>query len=215
MRTTAKLRFFQTAPLKVRRYARLVIGMPAKQAVGTLDVMPSPACTALSKLIKSAIANAENNNGLSADDLVIETLTVDQGPTAKRFQPVSRGRAFPILKRSSHVTVVLNTVEEIKSGREAASKAKGRKRVTSKARKEARQEAIKRQQEERAAKTRKARRAPKAEAPKKSPVAKPTSAKPVDSEKAVAQERPKSKPSKAAKGAGKTKSKEGGEDKKE
>lgn len=177
MRTMARIRFFQTAPLKVRRYARIVIGMPAKQAASTLSVMPSPACHALRKLIQSAIANAENNNGLSADDLIVEALTVDQGPTMKRFQPVSRGRAFAILKRSSHVTVVLNTAEKILEGREAARNAKRAKRVTSKARKEARAEAIRRMQEERVAKTKRTRRAPKpatkvaaqpkAEAPKK------------------------------------------------
>jgi large subunit ribosomal protein L22 len=99
-------------PLKVRRVAKLVIGKPVEQATNILALDTHAASPVLSKVIKSAVANATNNEGADEDRLVVKTVMIDQGKTLKRFRPRSRGRADTILKRVSHITVV---VEEASS----------------------------------------------------------------------------------------------------
>ncbi|GEM_PF-173304 len=108
MKTYARLRHFGVPALKVRRYGRTIKGEPVVRALAILDLQPSPTCQALGKLLRSAIANAQNNNQLSPEVLVVSNVTADQGPTMKRIRPRARGRAYRVLKRSSHVTIELD-----------------------------------------------------------------------------------------------------------
>ncbi len=94
-------------PRKARRVVDTVRGMKVEEALAVLQFMPSPAASAVAKVIKSAAANAENNYQTPAPALRIVAIHADEGRTLKRFRPQSRGRISPILKRSSHVTVLV------------------------------------------------------------------------------------------------------------
>jgi large subunit ribosomal protein L22 len=85
-----------------------VRGRPVVEALALLRFMPQAAAQDVAKVVKSAVANAEQNNHMSAEDLVISRIMADEGPTMKRFRPRSHGRSSPILKRSSHITVVVD-----------------------------------------------------------------------------------------------------------
>lgn len=107
---TAKLRFLHMSPRKVRLVADMVRGQQVNTALVTLRFTPRFAAKPLEKLLKSAVANftnLEGNEGANVDDLVVKHLCVDEGPTMKRFRPRAQGRASRILKRSSHVTLVI------------------------------------------------------------------------------------------------------------
>lgn len=93
------------SPRKVRLVVDMVRGKKVNEALVILSFVPKPAAKALSKVIKSAAANAENNFQMSPDDLEIIDICADQGHTLRRYRPKSRGRISPILKRSSHITV--------------------------------------------------------------------------------------------------------------
>jgi large subunit ribosomal protein L22 len=114
MKAVARLRHFGVPPLKVRRYARTIKGKDAMRAVSILDLQPSPTCQTLAKLLRSAIANAQNNLELSPDSLEVSNVLVDQGPTMKRIRPRARGRAFRVLKRSCHVTIELDVKKSLR-----------------------------------------------------------------------------------------------------
>lgn len=114
MKAVARLRHFGVPPLKVRRYARTIKGQDAMRAVSILDLQPSPTCQTLSKLLKSAIANAQNNLELAPESLEVSNVLVDQGPTMKRIRPRARGRAFRVLKRSCHVTIELDLKKSLR-----------------------------------------------------------------------------------------------------
>lgn len=103
----AILRDLRMTPLKVRRVAKLVMGKPVVEAQDILALDTHIASPILAKVIKSAAANATNNEGLNEDRLVVKTIMIDKGKTLKRFIPRSRGRADQILKRMSHITVVV------------------------------------------------------------------------------------------------------------
>ncbi|MDZ4185044.1 MAG: 50S ribosomal protein L22 [Desulfuromonadales bacterium] len=107
MEARATLRYLRAAPRKVRLVADLVRGKRVEEALGALRFTPKAASAPIKKLLESAVANAENNHGIDIDGLWIRELRVDEGPTLKRFRPRAQGRAFPIMKRTSHVTVVL------------------------------------------------------------------------------------------------------------
>ena len=107
MEVTAKLRRLRMAPRKVRLVAGLVRRMPVRQAETQLKFLNKAAARPVLKLLQSAIANAENNFKLNADDLWINHLTVDGGMTIKRFRPRAHGRAGMIRKRTSHITLIL------------------------------------------------------------------------------------------------------------
>jgi len=92
---------------KVRRYVDMVRGKKVDEALVVLRFMPSPGARAVAKVVKSAAANAENNFQIASPSLRIVAAYVDEGRTLKRFRPQSRGRISPILKRSSHVTVLV------------------------------------------------------------------------------------------------------------
>ena len=97
----------RVSPKKVRIIARNFSGKEARSALNSLKFVQKKAAVPLSKVIKSAIANAENNKQLKGQELVIKAIMVDEGPTLKRIRPVSRGAAHQILKRTSQIKVVL------------------------------------------------------------------------------------------------------------
>jgi large subunit ribosomal protein L22 len=104
---TAVLRFVRVSPLKVRKIVGAVKGKPVEAGLDALKFMPQKSAAVLSKVIRSAVANADNNHGIDVDNLIIQNITADQGPTLKRFKARARGRGTRILKRTSHITVTL------------------------------------------------------------------------------------------------------------
>jgi large subunit ribosomal protein L22 len=107
----AKLRFAGFSAQKARLVIDLVRGKPAVEAMNSLKFMPQGAARKVSKLLASAVANAEENFGISRDDLVVYRITADEGPTRKWRRFGARGRFKPILRRTSHITVVLRERE--------------------------------------------------------------------------------------------------------
>src|SRR5215813_10923018 len=101
------------SPTKARRVVNLVRGLPAKDALTVLQFAPQAASTPVYKVLASAIANAENNERLDPDSLLVAEAFVDEGPTMKRFRPRAQGRAYRIRKRTSHITVVVAPHEDI------------------------------------------------------------------------------------------------------
>lgn len=103
----AVLRDLRMTPLKVRRVANLVKGKPVVEAQNILLLDTHIASPILSKVIKSAAANAVNNEGADEDKLMVSTIMIDKGKSLKRYRPRSRGRADTIIKRMSHITVIV------------------------------------------------------------------------------------------------------------
>ncbi|WP_127783982.1 50S ribosomal protein L22 [Rhodococcus sp. X156] len=101
----AKARYVRVTPMKARRVVELIKGRPAAEALAVLRFAPQAASEPVAKVLASAVANAENNLGLDPATLVVSTAFVDEGPTLKRFQPRAQGRAFRIRKRTSHITI--------------------------------------------------------------------------------------------------------------
>ncbi len=95
-------------PRKTRLILTRLPGLTVDQALALLRYLQSPNARSISKVVLSAAANAENNFDLDVDDLVIKRAYADEGPTQRRFRPRSRGRVSPILKRSSHITIILD-----------------------------------------------------------------------------------------------------------
>ena len=106
-RATAK--YVRISPFKVRIVLDIIKGKPVTEAVAILENTPKAASEPLLKLVNSAIANAENNMNLARNDLFIAECYADEGPTLKHIQAVSKGRAYRINKRTSHITVVLDS----------------------------------------------------------------------------------------------------------
>jgi large subunit ribosomal protein L22 len=100
------------SPRKVRPVIELVQGKRIDEALDLLKFTPTPTAKAVAKVVKSAAANAENNFQLTPADLKIIKIFADEGRTMKRYRPVARGRVHPILKRSSHITVIVAEEEE-------------------------------------------------------------------------------------------------------
>lgn len=107
MEVQAILKNFRMSPQKVREVVRQVQGLPALQALAVLNVVPRKSARAVAKTLKSAIANAENNHGLKPDALVVKYAFAQTAGQFKRFQPKARGSAGPIIKRNSHIKIVL------------------------------------------------------------------------------------------------------------
>ena len=108
----AHARYVRTAPRKARLVMDHIRGKRVGDARSILSHTPRAAATDIAKLLESAIANAENNFELDPDDLTIHRAYVDEGPTIKRFRPRAQGRATPIHKRTSHMTITLTTKDE-------------------------------------------------------------------------------------------------------
>lgn len=107
MEAKAIARHIRIAPRKIRVVIDLIRGKNIGEAYAILKYTPKVGAEVLLKVLQSAIANAENNFNMNSDKLYVAAAYVDQGPTLKRIHPRSRGQAFKILKRSSHVTVVV------------------------------------------------------------------------------------------------------------
>jgi large subunit ribosomal protein L22 len=107
MATTAKLRQARITPQKARLVADQIRGLPVDKAINLLTFSNKKAAALIKKVLQSAIANAEHNDGADVDELKVKTIMVDEGPIMKRFMPRARGRANQIFKRTSHVTVVV------------------------------------------------------------------------------------------------------------
>jgi len=107
----ATARYVRIAPRKVRVVVDQIRGKGVEEALATLAFTPKVASPVIAKVLKSAVANAENNFDMDRDRLFVSEAFVDQGPTMKRGHPRYRGQVFPILKRSSHITVVVRERE--------------------------------------------------------------------------------------------------------
>ncbi len=107
LQQTAKLNYLHIAPRKVRLIANTIRGLTVSEAEAQLLLRPQRSAKPLLKLLRSAIANAKNNQKLNLNELVISAIRVDEGPMLKRFLPRAMGRATPIHKKMSHVTLVL------------------------------------------------------------------------------------------------------------
>jgi ribosomal protein L22 len=108
----ASARYVRVAPRKARLIADQVRGLHIEQARALLAFSPRTAAEDIHKLINSAAANAENNHDLIGDEMRITSITVDEGPTLRRYRPRALGRATPINKRTSHIAVALTPVED-------------------------------------------------------------------------------------------------------
>jgi ribosomal protein L22 len=108
----ASARYVRIAPRKARLIADQVRGMHIEKARALLQFSPRSAAEDIQKLIDSAASNAENNHDLIGDEMKIASITVDEGPTLKRYRPRAQGRATPIHKRTSHIAVALTPVED-------------------------------------------------------------------------------------------------------
>ena len=124
----AKARFVRVSASKARRVIDLVRGKPVAEALDILRWAPQAASLPVAKAIASAAANAQNNNGLDPSTLVVATLTADEGPTAKRIRARAQGRAFRIRRRTSHITVVVESRprRDERGGRSASATRKRR-----------------------------------------------------------------------------------------
>ena len=122
MEVTASLQQYRQSPRKVRLIADLIRGKRVSDALLELDFMVKRGAAPMKKLLSSAVANAENNFKLTRDTLVVKKITVDGGVTMKRSMPRAFGRAYPIHKRTSHITIILDEgVAKIKKSKRAPS----------------------------------------------------------------------------------------------
>ncbi|WP_331271897.1 50S ribosomal protein L22 [Motilibacter aurantiacus] len=108
----ATARYVRMSPTKVRRVIDLIRGMDAEQALNVLRFAPQAASEPVGKVLASAMANAENNKQLDRATLRVSQAYADEGPTLKRFRPRAQGRAYRIRKRTSHITVVVESVQQ-------------------------------------------------------------------------------------------------------
>jgi large subunit ribosomal protein L22 len=106
----AVARHVRISPMKARRVVDLVRGLPAKEALTVLQFAPQAASEQVYKVLASAVANAENNERLDPDSLLVRAAFVDEGPTLKRFRPRAQGRAYRIRKRTCHITIEVESV---------------------------------------------------------------------------------------------------------
>jgi len=108
MEARAKARYVRVTPRKEGRVVDLISGMPAEEARAVLAFAPQSASDPVGKVLASAIANAEHAQQLDASSLVVSRAWVDEGPTLKRFRPRAQGRGYRIMKRTSHITVIVS-----------------------------------------------------------------------------------------------------------
>jgi large subunit ribosomal protein L22 len=131
MQVRSTYRFARISAFKAREVTREIQGLPASDALSLLRFVPKKAAGLVRKTLASAVANAENNNNLNVENLVIQEAVVGEGPTAKRFQPKARGSAGPIRKRTSHIKIILTDEIEIKR-REKRDRKKSKKSSSTK-----------------------------------------------------------------------------------
>ncbi|MFV0338536.1 MAG: 50S ribosomal protein L22 [Chthoniobacterales bacterium] len=124
MQVRSIYKYARISPFKVRQVTREIQGLPATDALDVLRFTPRKAATLITKTLRSAIANAENNNNVSVESLVVKEAVAGEGPTLKRIRPRARGSASPIHKRSSHIQIILTDEIEIKRREDTNSKKK-------------------------------------------------------------------------------------------
>lgn len=107
MEVAARLRFARVSPQKCRLVADQIRGLPVERALQILSFSPKKAAGLVKKVLESAIANAEHNEGADIDELKVSRIFVDEGPVMKRIEARAKGRANRILKRTSHITVLV------------------------------------------------------------------------------------------------------------
>lgn len=105
MEVQAKLKFARISAQKCRLVADQIRGLPVEQAINLLTFSNKKAAVLIKGVLNSAVANAEHNDGMDVDSLIVSTIFVDEGPTMKRFEARAKGRGNRILKRTSHITV--------------------------------------------------------------------------------------------------------------
>ena len=107
MHVTATAKYLRGSTRKARLVTQVIKGRPVEEASAMLRFMPQKAARDVARVLGSAIANAENNYNLSADELVVADAIANEGPTIKRWRPRAQGRAFPIHKPMTHITIVV------------------------------------------------------------------------------------------------------------
>jgi large subunit ribosomal protein L22 len=111
VRVSATAKYIRRSTRKTRLVTAAIVGKPVEEATAILRFMPQAAARDVAKVLKSAAANAENNHDLAPDELWVADAIANEGPTIKRFRPRAQGRAFPIHKPMTHVTVVVENRE--------------------------------------------------------------------------------------------------------
>jgi large subunit ribosomal protein L22 len=127
MEAVARVRHIRVTPMKARRVVNLIRGKQASEAMAILKFAPQQASEPIYKLVQAAVANAKvlaskENLALDEEDLIVSRAFVDEGTTLKRFMPRAQGRAFKILKRTSHITIVVATPDELVSNKVSAER---------------------------------------------------------------------------------------------
>src|SRR6185312_8931447 len=133
MEVQSTYRYAKISPFKAREVTRAIQGLPVSAALDVVAFSPKKAAAMISKTLKSAVANAENNANLRVDGLVVKEAVAGEGPTMKRMMPRARGSGSGILKRTSHIRIILTDEIEIKTrdkkkGQKKKPKTAGRKR---------------------------------------------------------------------------------------
>jgi large subunit ribosomal protein L22 len=118
----ARASLVNVTPMKARRVIDLIRNKPASDALAVLKFAPQAASEPVAKVLASAIANAEHNFQLDPETLIVSRAYVDEGPTLKRFQPRAQGRAFRIRKRTSHITIEVQSVQRLAAKKTAKNK---------------------------------------------------------------------------------------------
>src|SRR6266480_6037556 len=113
MEARASAKYVRVSPRKVRRVVDMIRGQHVLEASRRLQFSPLGASRTVNKVLKSAVANAEQNPGIIEENLVVKRAWVDEGPTLKRFRPRAYGRATQIRKRTSHITLVVESLEKV------------------------------------------------------------------------------------------------------
>jgi large subunit ribosomal protein L22 len=133
MEVKAIAKYVRISDLKAREVAREIQGLPVSEALSLLNFVPKKAALLYGKTLRSAVANAENNHELEADDLYIKSATATKGPMLKRIMPRARGSAAGIKKRMSHLTLVLAQIEKEKEEPKAKPAKKAKAKTAKKA----------------------------------------------------------------------------------
>jgi large subunit ribosomal protein L22 len=124
MEVKAITRMARISAFKAREVTRYIQGLPVQDAIDLLRFTPVKAAGLVSKTLRSAIANAENNNGMNPEKLFVKEAVIGEGPTFRRFQPKARGSAGPIRKRTSHIRIIVAEREEEQKPKKKTAKAK-------------------------------------------------------------------------------------------
>jgi large subunit ribosomal protein L22 len=120
MEARAQARYVRVTPMKARRVVDVIRGMQADEAAALLRFAPQAAAEPVRKVLESAMANAEDKDGVATDTLYVAEAYVDEGPTIKRFRPRAQGRAYRINKRTSHITVIVEERTTVQRSRRTA-----------------------------------------------------------------------------------------------